>query len=223
MLEGCHSTSGEPHKACATLRTMVLALFDYRLMKHYKFSITFKSELLLGQSKTSSVSQRSSSLVFAVCVVHGSIGHEHGWCGNGWLSRCGIAWVSRTSSKFYRAAMFALDLDQWQFKITGKVPQHHDGSVSVAMSSLDTGRMEVLTGTFWRPRGSLYRSYLARIPRTVLPGIPKIRPMAAAFIPATEVPTSHHHWASVVLIVAVCRKYCQSNAMDGRNLRATVS
>ena len=41
-------------------------------------------------------------------------------------------------------------------------------------------------------QGSSYRAYLARIPRTVLPGISEIRPMAAAFIPATEVPTTHH-------------------------------
>ena len=73
----------------ATLRTIVLALFYYRLMKHYRFSITFKSELLLGQSKTSIASRRSRSLVFAVCGVYGCIVHEHGWSCNGWLSMCG--------------------------------------------------------------------------------------------------------------------------------------
>ena len=73
----------------ATLRTIVLALFHYRLMKHYTFSITFKSEILLGQSKTPTASRRSMSLVFAVCGVHGSIVHGHGWSCNGWLSRCG--------------------------------------------------------------------------------------------------------------------------------------
>ena len=78
-------------------------------------------------------------------------------------------------------------------------------------------------GLLWRPQGSPYRAYLARTPRSVLSGISKIRPMAAAFITATEVPTTHHGRASVVLIVAVSRKYCQSNATDGRNLRATVS
>ena len=206
----------------ATLRTIVLALFGYRLMKHYMFSITFKSELLLGQLKTPTASRRSWSFVFAVFDVHGSIMHEHGWSCNGWLSSCGTAWVLRTSSKFHQAVMFALDLDQWQFAITGKVPQHHDGSVCIDMSSLDTGR-RCLKGRFWCPQGSPYRAYLARIPRTVLPGISKIRPMAAAFIPATEVPTTRHRWASVILIVAVWRKYCHSNATDGRNLWATVS
>ena len=37
----------------ATLRTIVLALFDYRLMKHREFVIASQSELLLGQSKLS--------------------------------------------------------------------------------------------------------------------------------------------------------------------------
>ena len=78
-------------------------------------------------------------------------------------------------------------------------------------------------GLLWRPQGSPYRAYLARTPPSVLSGISKIRPMAAAFITATEVPTTHHGRASVVLIVAVSRKYCQLNATDGRNLRATVS
>ena len=36
--------------------------------------------------------------------------------------------------------------------------------------------------------------------------------MAAAFIPATEVPTTRHRWASAVLLVALWRKYCYSNA-----------
>ena len=143
---------------------------------------------------------------------------------SGWLSRCGTAWVSRTSSKYRQAVIFALDFDQWQFAITGKVPQHYDGSVAVGMSSLDRGRMEILKGMFFAPpQGLPYRAYLARIPRTVLSGISKILPMAAAFIPATDVPTTRHPWASVLLIVAVWRKYCQSNATDGRNLRATVS
>ena len=154
-------------------------------MKHYKFSITFKSELLLGQSKTPMTSRRSRSLVFAVC---GSIVHEHGWSCNGWLSRCGTAWVSRTSSKFRQAFMFAMDPDQWQFAIAGYVSQHHDGSVPVGMSSLDTGRVEMLIGAFRRPQGSSYMVYPSGIPRTVLPGISKIRPVAAAFIPTKEVP-----------------------------------
>ena len=48
---------------------MVLGLLDYRLMKHHTFSIRFKSKFLLGQSKTSTASRRSRSLVFAVCGV----------------------------------------------------------------------------------------------------------------------------------------------------------
>ena len=80
-----------------------------------------------------------------------------------------------------------------------------------------------LNQRFWRPQGSPYRAYLAWIPCTVLPGISKIRPMAAAFIPTIEVLTTHHRWAPVVLIVAVKRKYCHSNATDGRNLQAMVS
>ena len=125
MLEGCHSTSGEPQtkRKSPTLRTIVLALFEYRLMKHNKFSITFKSELLLGQSKISTVSRRSRSSVFAVCGVHGSIVHEHGLSCNGWLSRCGTAWVSRTTSKFRQAVILAPDLEKCLFAITENVPR----------------------------------------------------------------------------------------------------
>ena len=160
-------------------------------MKHYKFSITFKSELLLGHPKLPWLLAAASPW-YSQCGVRGSLVYKHGWSCNGWLSRCGTAWVSRTSSKFHQAFMFAMDPDQWQFAIAGKVPQHHDGSVSVGMSSLDTGRIEMLKGTFWRPQGSPYRAYPWRIPRTVLPGMSKIRPMAAAFIPATDVPTTRH-------------------------------
>ena len=183
----------------ATLRTIVLVLFDYRLIKHYKFSITCKSELLLGQSKTPTASRRSRSLVFAVCGVRGSVVHEHGWSCNGWLSRCGTAWMSRTSSKFRQAVMFALDLDQWQFAITGKVPQHPDGLRRNLVAEHRQDGSRCLKGRIWCPQGSPYRAYQARIPRAVLPGISKIRPMAAAFIPATEVPTTRHRWASAVL------------------------
>ena len=149
----------------ATSRTMVLGSFDYRAMMHYKFAIRFKSELLLGISKTSTASRSSRSLVFAVCGVHGPIVHEHRWSGSGWLSRFDTAWVLRTSSKFHQAVMFALDFDQRQFSITGKVPQHHDGSLSVGISSLNTGRMEMLIGTFFdalrvRPIGPTWRGHL---------------------------------------------------------------
>ena len=49
------------------------------------FSIRFKSELLLGQSKTCTASHRSRSFVFAVCDVHGSIVHEYDWSCSGWV------------------------------------------------------------------------------------------------------------------------------------------
>ena len=147
-----HTRRTSRHKS-ATLRAIVLALFDYHLMKHNKFSITFKPELLLSQSQTPTASHRSRSLVFAVCGVHGYIVHEYGWLCNRWLSMCGTAWVSSTSSKFRQTVMFALNLDRWRFSITGKVPQHLDVSVCVGMSSLDTGRLEMLKGTFWRPQG----------------------------------------------------------------------
>ena len=129
---------------------------------------------------------------------------------SGWLSRCGTAWVSRTWLKFHQAVVIDLDLGQWQFAIMGKEPKYHDGSVSVGISSLDTARMErlKLRDVLWRPQGSPYRAYLARMPLTVLSGISKIRPMAAAFIPVTEVPTTRHRWALLVIhIMAVWRKY----------------
>ena len=81
------------------------------------------------------------------------------------MSRCGTAWVWRTSLKFHQAVMIALYLDQWQFTIMGRQPQYHDGSVSADISSLDTGRMERLKGTFFgalgfRPIGPSWRRYL---------------------------------------------------------------
>ena len=124
-----------------------------------------QSELLLGQFKTSTASHSIRCLVFAVCSMHGSIVQGHRWSGSRWLSRCGTAWVSRTSSKFRQAVMCALDLDQRQFVITGKVPQHHDGSFSVGISSLNTGRMERLKGAFFdalrvRPIGPTWGGHL---------------------------------------------------------------
>ena len=134
----------------ATLRTMVLGLFDCRLMQHYTFSIRFKSEFLLGHAiQNFHGARRNRFLAFAVCDVHGPIVHEHGWFCGGWLSRCGTACLSRTSLKFRQAVMNSLDLDQWQFAIMGKEPHYHCGSVFVGISSLDTGRMERLKGTFF--------------------------------------------------------------------------
>ena len=119
----------------------------------------------LANPKTPTATRCSRSLVFAVCGVHGSIVYEHGWSCNGWLSRCGTAWVSRTSSKFRQGVMYALDLDQGQFATSVKVPEHHDGMVCVGMSSLATGRMEMLKGTFdalrVRPIGPTRRGYRA--------------------------------------------------------------
>ena len=193
-------------------------------MKHFKFSITLQSELLLGQSKLSRLLATAAPW-YSQCAARMAPS-----CMNmAWPAAGGCQGVAqperrlRTLSKFRQAVMFALDLDQWQFAIRGKVPQHHDGSVCVGMSSMDTGRLEMLKGMFWRPHGSPFMAYLARIPGTVLLAISKIPSMAAAFLPATEVPIIRHCWASVVLIVAVWGKYCHSNATDGRNLRATVS
>ena len=118
-------------------------------MKHYKFLITFKSEILLGQPKTPTASRRSRSLVFAVWCMAPSCMNMAGPATGG----CQGVAQPRTSSKFHQAVMFALDLDQWQFAITGKIPQHHDGNVCVDMSSLDTGRMDMFKGTFLTPSG----------------------------------------------------------------------
>ena len=151
---------------------MLLASFDYRLRSdsNQNFCLNFR-----GFSPQQALGIRSVRRAWL---------HRRGWSGSGWLSKCGTAWVSRTSSNFRQVVMFALDLDQRQFAITGKISQHHDGCFSIGMSSRNTGRME----TLWRPQGSPYSAYLARTPRTVLSGISKIRPMAAAFTPATEVP-----------------------------------
>ena len=94
-----------------------------------------------------------------------------------------------------QAVVFALDLDQWQFAVTGKVPQHHDGSICEVMSSLDTGRVEMLKGAFLTPSGfALYGLPGEDTSYTVLLGISKILPMAATFLPAAEIPiTCHRH------------------------------
>ena len=64
--------------------------------------------------------------------------------------------------------MIALDLDQRLFAITGKVPQHDDGSFSVGIS-LNTSRVETLEGAFFDAQSSPYRAYLARTPRSYCP------------------------------------------------------
>ena len=102
----------------ATLWTMVLALLDYRLMKHSNISITFKSELLLGQSKTSATAAGPWYSQCVACMVPSCMNMVQ----QRLVLKCGTAWVSRTSSKFHQAVMFALYLDQWQLTITGKVP-----------------------------------------------------------------------------------------------------
>ena len=207
-----------------TLRSIVLALFNYRLMTHNKFSITFKSELLLGQSKTSTTSRRSRSLVFAACGVHGCI---NAWT---WLL------LQRVVVKVWHS-LSVEGLDEI-------LPSGHvcPGSRPMVVCNYGKGTItpwrkrlrrhvrrwtqagrRCLKGRFWRPQGSPYRAYLAGIPRTVLLGISKARPMAAAFITATEVPTTRQIWASAVLSVAVWRKYCLLNATAGRKLLATVT
>ena len=169
-------------------------------MKHYKFSITFKSELLLGQSKTPTVSQRSRSLVFAVFAVHGSIVHEHGWSSQRVVIKVWHSLSVEDLVEIPPSGQVCPGSRQMAVCNYGK----GTATPCVGMPSQDTGRLEMPKGTFWRPQGSPYRAYLARIPRTVLPGISKIRPMAAAFIPAPGIPTTRHHWASVALISLLC-------------------
>ena len=99
----------------AILQKMVLRLFDYRLMQHYKFSIGFKWEFLLCHAIQNFHDARRSRSWYSQCDVHCPIVHEHGWSCSEWLSRCGTAWVSMTPLKFQQAVMIDLDLDKWQF------------------------------------------------------------------------------------------------------------
>ena len=143
----------------ATLRTMVLGLFDIVWWSTTRFRSDSNQNFCLANPK--------------LPQLLGAAGP--------WYSRC-AAWLHRARKwlvlqrmvvnvwhslsvedlvKFRQAFMFSLDLDQWKFAITGKVPQHHDGGVSVGMLSLDTGRMETLKGTFFnalrvRPIGSTW-------------------------------------------------------------------
>ena len=200
---------------------MVLALFDYHLMKHHTFSIRFKSKLLLCQSKSSTASRRSRSLIFAVCGVVASCKKmadpSAGGCQGLAQPDC------RGPRKIPPSIHVCPGPRQAGVCNYGKGTTTPWRDVSVGTSSLDTSRIEPLKGTFFdflrvRPIGPTCRGYLV----LSLWDIKKIRPMTAAFMPGTEVPTTHHRWASVVLIVAVWGQYCHSNATDGRNLRAPV-
>ena len=206
MLEGCHSISGEPQNVnpphygrwfwhCLS--------FD----KHYKFSIRFKSELPLGQSKTSTASRHRRSLVFAVCGMcmapscMDMAGPAAGGCQGVWHSVSVEDLVEIPPSSPVCAGFRPMAVCNCGNGTTTPWRKRLRRHVVAGYRQDGDAERDVL----WRPRGSPYRAYLARIPRTVISGISKIRPMVAAFIPATEVPTTRHRWASVVLIVAVWR------------------
>ena len=108
-------------------------------MKYHTFLFRFKSGLLIGRSKISTVSRRSRSFVFEVCDVH-----EDGWSCSGRLSRYGTGCMSKTSSKFYQTFMLPCTSISGSLQFKGNAPQYHDESISV-----DTGRMENLTGTLF--------------------------------------------------------------------------
>ena len=142
MLDGCHSTSGEPQSANPP---------------HYG-RWCWDCLIIVWWSTTRFRSDSNQNFFLANPKLPQLLG-----AAGPWYSQC-AAWLEDLV-KFRQAFMFALDLDQWKFAITGKVPQHHDGGVSVGMLaavlSLDTGRMETLKGTFFnalrvRPIGSTW-------------------------------------------------------------------
>ena len=109
----------------------------------WHFSIRLKSELFLANPLLPRLLVAAGPLfsLCASCMHDGAI----------FLQRVVIKVWHSLSFEDRQAVIFALDFDQWQFAITGKVPQHYGGSVAVGMSSLDTGRMEILKGTFFDP------------------------------------------------------------------------
>ena len=140
-----------------TLRMTVLGLFSYRLMKYCAFSIRYKSGLLLSQSDISTASQRSRSLLFALCGVAPSCMEMVGSAAGGWrgVAELECRWPRQNSTE----RSCCPDLDQWEFANKGNVPQHHDRSVSVGVSSSDTNRMETFKGRSLTP--PLFALYLA--------------------------------------------------------------
>ena len=83
MLDGCHSTSGEPQSANPPHNGWWC--WD-RLIIVWWSTINLRPDsnqtFWLANPKTSTASRHSRSLIFAVCGVHGSIVHEHRWSGS---------------------------------------------------------------------------------------------------------------------------------------------
>ena len=146
----------------ATLRTMVLGLFDYRLMQHCKFSIGFKSEFLLGHAIQE----------FTVLAAAGP-----------WYSQCATCMAPSWLVLHWAVVMVwhSLSLED----LVKIPPSGHDcpGSRPMAVYNygkattlpwrkrlriyivMDTGRMERLKGTFFdalgvRPIGPSWQRYL---------------------------------------------------------------
>ena len=160
MLNGCHSTSSEPQSANPP---------------HY-WRWCWDCLIIVWWSTTRFWSDSNQNFCLANSKPQflGPAGPWYSQC-EAWFHRARkwlvLQWVVvkvwhslsvEDLVKFRQAFMFALDLDQWDFANTGKVPQHHDGGVSVDMLSLDTGRMETLKGTFFhalrvRPIGPTWR------------------------------------------------------------------
>ena len=106
MLDGCHSTSGEPQSANPP---------------HYG-RWCWDCLIIVWWSTTRFRSDSNQNFFLANPKLPQLLG-----AAGPWYSQC-AAWLEDLV-KFRQAFMFALDLDQWKFAITGKVPQHHDGGV----------------------------------------------------------------------------------------------
>ena len=175
-----------PKRRSATLRMVVLGLFNCRLMKYHTFSIGFKLGLLLGQFKITTAFKAYQVLCDIRSMQSGPMTKTGPAAGGCW---------SVTQPERRRPRQNAIKRSSCpgsrpvEFAIKGNVTN------TMAEAPLKACRW---TQPGWRHRRgqsltpSVFSAYLARMPRSVLVEKLTVRPMAAAFIPAIEILTTRH-------------------------------
>ena len=149
MLEGWHSTSGEPqsvnplqHYGWWCWDCFIIAWWSTaRLQSDSNQNFCLANPKFLPLLSAAGPWYSQCAAVAPSCMT--MAGNAAGGCRGVAQPEC------RGHRQNSTSVHVALDIDQWEFAINGNVTQHHDGSVSAGMSSLNTGRMETFTGTFF--------------------------------------------------------------------------
>ena len=117
--------------------------------------------------------------------------HEDGCSCSGWLPRSSV----EDFVKIPPSVQLTLDLDQTEFMIKKIYYNTMTKASPWACRRGAQAGWRRLRGRFLTSSG--FDLYPARIPPIVLSGISKVRPVAATFVPAIKVLTTHHRWMEV--------------------------